>query len=94
MSLTQKLGKRGRFAKVSPYLHEISVHIKKGRVNLTLPLLFLLTGRSTICAEICPETPVTPLRANPLASRGNYEAAATAATAAAAFGAWYSGINR
>ena len=57
---------------------------KKRQVKMTLPLLFLLFGRSTFCAESVFGTPAAPLRANPLTSRGNYEAAATAATATAA----------
>jgi hypothetical protein len=61
---------------------------KKGRVKLTLPFLFLLSGRSTFCAEIGFGTPVTPIRANPLASRIGYEAAAPASASAT------SGINR
>jgi hypothetical protein len=52
---------------------------KKRQGNLTLPFL-LLSGRATFCAESGRGTPVAPLHANPLASRVNYEAAATAAT--------------
>ena len=66
-----------------PYLNQISVHNKKGRVNLTLPLLFVLSGRPTFYAERGHGTPATPSSAALLTSRGHYEAATTTTTASA-----------
>ncbi len=41
---------------------------------MTLPLLLLLSGRSSFYAESGFGTPATPLRAAPLTSRSGYEA--------------------
>jgi hypothetical protein len=52
--------------------------IKKGRVNLTLPLLLLLFGRSAFCAESGLVTFAVPFWAAKSVSRIGYEAATAA----------------
>ena len=50
------------------------------------PAFLLLYGQSNFDAESGRGTLATPIRANPLVSRVNYEAAATATTAATTAG--------